>query len=290
MYASVMLDLIRVEAEPEAAIELAAKHGFAGLDLRLNRLDEDDAWTPQRTAALAAAMPDAGLRPGYCSVLPNKFTADPEEWAAHRPRLEARCERAATLGYTRACAVVLPFHATLPFDAAMDEHLRRLDDVLPIFAEHGLSLGLEYVSPLTRRANQPNPFVHDLAGMLDLFARAGHPPHLGLLLDCFHWHCARETKANLAALPASRIVGVHLNDAIANRPTDEQDVAERELPGATGVIDLAGFMHGLAKAGYAGPVTSEPTHPRWAGMDSDEAVSQTAAAVHAAVALAKIER
>ncbi|MEM9752178.1 MAG: sugar phosphate isomerase/epimerase family protein [Planctomycetota bacterium] len=278
-----MADLIGVQTDPSGSVDLARRHGFAGIDLRLNR---DDAPTsPAAIAELKQRIDDAGLRPGYCSVLPNKFSADPAEWAEHREHLEARCAAAQTLGFTRSCAVVLPFHPTLAFDAAMDEHLRRLEDVLPIFANHGLSLGLEYVSPLTRRAGQPHPFVYDLAGLLKLIDAAGHPENLGLLLDCFHWHCAGEHEDAIAALPASRIVGVHINDAIAGRPTDEQLVGERELPGATGVIDLTGFMRGLKRAGYEGPISSEPSHPRWRTTEPDDAVAQTSRAVHAAIAL-----
>ncbi|MEM7576246.1 MAG: sugar phosphate isomerase/epimerase family protein [Planctomycetota bacterium] len=283
MYASLMADLIAVRADPETCVELAKRHGFAGIDLRLNR---DDAPTHPRTVTmLKQRIDEAGLRPGYCSILPNKLSAAPEEWAQHREQLQARCEVAQALGFTRTCAVVLPFHPTKAFDAAMDEHLARLDDVLPIFAKHGIALGLEYVSPLTRRLNQPNPFVYDLAGMLDLIAKADNPSNVGLLLDCFHWHCAGEDEAAIAALPASRIVGVHINDAIADRPTDEQRVDERELPGVTGVIDLLGFMRGLQRAGYDGPVSSEPTHPRWKQTDPDDAVAQTGDAVRAAIAL-----
>ncbi|MEM1444915.1 MAG: sugar phosphate isomerase/epimerase family protein [Planctomycetota bacterium] len=285
MYASLMADLIAVRADPAACIDLAERHGFAGIDLRLNRNDAPMA--REAVVSLKRQIDDAGLRPGYCSILPNKFSADRNEWNEHRKHLDSRCATARTLGFTRTCAVVLPFHPTLEFDAAMDEHLARLNDVLPIFATYGIALGLEYVSPLTRRAGQPNPFVYTLAGMLELIAKAGHPENLGLLLDSFHWHCANETQADLATLPASRIVGVHINDAIANRPTEQQRVDKRELPGATGVIDLAGFMQGLKRAGYQGPVTSEPTHPRWRETEADDAVAQTSEAVRAAVALAQ---
>ncbi|MEM8782129.1 MAG: sugar phosphate isomerase/epimerase family protein [Planctomycetota bacterium] len=284
MYASLMTDLIDVRVSPEQAATLAHRHGFVGLDLRLN--DDDAPQTAAQAEPIRRRMDELGLRAGYCSILPGKFSADADEWSRHRVRLEARCAVAQALGFTRTCAVVLPFHPTLAFDDAMDLHRTRLDDVLPVLAQHGIALGLEYVSPITRRADQPNEFIHDLAGMLDLIERAGRPEHLGLLLDTFHWHCAGESEHDLAALPASRVVGVHLNDAIADRPTERQRVDERELPGATGVIDLAGFMRGLRRAGYAGPISSEPSHPRWKTVDPDDACAQTGRAVRDAIALA----
>ncbi len=283
MYASLMPDLIGVRIAPADAISLAARHGFAGVDLRLNR---DDPPTANEADALRQQIADASLRPGYCSVLPNKLSADEAEWQEHRKHLEVRCDIAQRLGFTRACAVVLPFHETLPFDKAMDEHLKRLADVLPILADHGLTLGLEYVSPLTRRAGKPHTFVHDLKGMLNLFVAAGAPGNLGVMLDSFHWHCAGETAEDLRQLEDRQVVSVHVCDAIAGRPTDEQRVDERELPGDSGVIDLSGFMGELKQIGYTGPVSAEPTHPRWKAMSTDAACTETAAAVRRCVALA----
>ncbi len=283
MYASLMPDLIGIHADLPTALTLAAKHGFAGVDLRLNG---DDLPTLEQADTLREQMQSLGLRPGYCSVLPNKFSADLREWQTHRARLEGRCAVTAHLGFTRTCAVVLPFHETLAYPDALQEHLARLADVLPVLETHGLKLGLEYVSPLTRRAGKPHPFVHDLAGMLELFHAAGNPTSLGVMLDSFHWHCAGESAQALADLPAERIIAVHLCDAIAGRPTDEQRVDERELPGASRIIDLPGFISALRTAGYDGPVSAEPTHPRWKTMDPDAACDMTGVAVRRTLGLA----
>jgi sugar phosphate isomerase/epimerase len=53
-------------------------------------------------------------------------------------------------------------------------------------------------------------------------------------------------------------VYVHVNDAQANLGIDQQLDNVRDLPGATGVIDLAGFMRALMKIEYNGPVAVEP--------------------------------
>ena len=137
-----------------------------------------------------------------------------------------------------------------------DEHVRRINAVTAILDDFGIALALEYVSPLSRRASYTHHFIHDMQGMLALCV-ALDSPHAGLLLDSFHWHCAGETVGDIEALPAERIVVVHLNDA-PNLPREEQTVGERTLPGATGVIDLAGFLGALRTIGYDGPVTCEP--------------------------------
>ena len=80
----------------------------------------------------------------------------------------------------------------------------------------------------------------------------------------------------LAELDPGIIVAVHLNDFVADRPVEEQTVMERLLPGESGLIDIEGFLRGLARCGYTGPLTAEPTHPRWKDTPADEAAKQTA--------------
>jgi sugar phosphate isomerase/epimerase len=116
-------------------------------------------------------------------------------------------------------------------------------------------VGVEYVSPPTRRANQPHVFLHDLAGTLSLLD-AVDAPNAGLLLDSFHWHCAGESTEALRALPARRIVAVHLCD-VPDRPLQEQLATERMLPGE-GIANLRGFCAAVRATGYDGPATCEP--------------------------------
>ncbi|MBC8134401.1 MAG: sugar phosphate isomerase/epimerase, partial [Fibrella sp.] len=125
-------------------------------------------------------------------------------------------------------------------------------------------------------------FVHDLAGMLRL-CDALDSPHAGLLLDSFHWHCAGETVADLERLTPARVVVVHVNDA-PPIPREAQVVGERALPGATGVVDIAGFMGALKTIGYAGPVTCEPMASAIAALGAsgdDEVLSQVSVSLDA---------
>ena len=73
------------------------------------------------------------------------------------------------------------------------------------------------------------------------------------------------------------MVYVHVNDAPAGVPIDEQMDGVRALPGATGVIDIAGFLQSLAAIGYDGPVVPEP-FVKLDGLPSDEARLQTVGA------------
>lgn len=277
MYSSLMADLIAVRVDPDRSVALAKQFSFAGVDLRLSsQLEWIDKFGVER---LAEQMQESGLRAGYGSMLTRTLSARPDDWGAAMSRLPRVCRAAQALGYRRAGVVVMPFDDGLDHAANRRRHLDRLAEAGPVLADHGIRLGLEYVSPLTRRVDGAFTFIYNLADILELIDESGQA-NVGLMLDSFHWHCAGESTGDIAALPADKIVVVHLNDAPDGVARAALDVRHRELPGDTGVIDLAGFMRAVTSTGYDGPATAEPTNPRWPDMPESLALRQTAAAVH----------
>ncbi|MEQ9461231.1 MAG: sugar phosphate isomerase/epimerase family protein [Phycisphaeraceae bacterium] len=277
-----MADLIGADADPEQAAVLAARHGFEGLDLRLNRYD---LWIADYgVERLADRMGELGLRPGYVSLMTRTLSGEEEEWREAMGVLAERAALAQRLGFTRAGVVVLPFNDERDTAANYRRHLLRLREAMPVLEDHGVRLGMEYVSPKTRRAGHVHSFIHTMKGMLQLIREAGYDG-LGLMVDTLHWHCAGEGVEDLEALEAKDVVVVHLCDGIEGRSAAEQTVTERMLPGETGVFDNEGFVRGLRSIGYDGPMTAEPTSPRWKGMGADEAVGLTGAAVRRSLGL-----
>ena len=279
MYPSLMADMIGIDGDPFESIEYARRFGFDGVDLRLDRFahlfDEGGA-----VARFRDELSRANLRTGYCSILPGKISCDDAEWDTGMTRLPALAKLARALGYTRCASVVLPGHDQLAFEPNWERHVRRIREAMDVLSEFNVALALEYVAPKTRRAPFRHKFIHTLKGLLELLDAADRPG-VGVLLDCFHWYCARETRADIEAVPSRRIVVVHVNDAIASRPVDEQVVGERLLPGESGVIDLRAFFTALRTIGYDGPITCEPTHPMWATTPHDVAAERTAKSLRA---------
>ncbi len=78
-----------------------------------------------------------------------------------------------------------------------------------------------------------------------------------------------------------QVVLVHVNDALAGVPVDKQLDGVRGLPGATGVIDLVGFLHALQDIGYDGPVMAEPFSRQVREMTPEDAMVVTSQAMHA---------
>ncbi len=271
MYLSFSPGLLGITGDFSRTLELAARHGFTGVDSSVSQLaslGEND------IAAIRDQFAALNLRAGYFGLDPVVISAPDADWQSGVERLKIAAPIAKTLGYTRAIAVVLPFSETRPHEENFAFHLARFGEILPILAANNISLGLEYVAPLTRRAPYEHHFVHNLRGMLQLIA-AADSPNLGLLLDSFHWFCANESAAQIVSLQASQIVAVHLNDAIKGRPLSEQVAFERELPGASGEIDLKAFLQALKQTGYNGPLTCEPMSKSLNELEDEEATALT---------------
>lgn len=285
MYASLMPDLIRIDSTPMGSVAIASTAGFAGIDIRLNKFaDEVEAIGVD---ALKAAMADAGLQPGYSSITPQKIAVSDDDWREGMAGVPRRAELAQQLGYARATSVMLPFSDDLDFEANDAMHITRIREACDALAPFGISFGIEYISPLSRRRDKPNAYIYTLAQTLELLDRVDRP-NAGLMLDSFHWHCARETEDDIAALDPTLIVAVHLNDLIPDRPDSEQVVTERLLPGESGLIDLPAFLRGLARCGYEGPLTCEPTHDRWRGMVPADAAKQTCDSIRLSLEAARV--
>ena len=116
-----------------------------------------------------------------------------------------------------------------------------------------------------------------MAQMEELCQAVGE--NVGFLLDSWHWYTAHETAEDVRRLRPEQVVDVHVNDAPAGVEIDDQLDNVRDLPGATGVIDIATFLSALQQIGYDGPVMVEPFSERVRAMEREEAVAATATAL-----------
>ena len=162
---------------------------------------------------------------------------------------------------------IMPCSNDRPFEENLAFHIARFRPIAKILADHGCSIGLEFIGPKTIRESQKYPFIHTMDGMLEMCAQIG--PNAGLLLDCWHWHTSGGTVDDLHRLTAKEVVYVHVNDAPRGVAMDDYVDSVRGLPGETGVIDIAGFLGALRDMGYDGPITPEPFKKELAELPSD---------------------
>lgn len=107
------------------------------------------------------------------------------------------------------------------------------------------------------------------------------------MLDSWHWWQAGETAADLLTLKNHDVVSVDLNDAPKGIAIDQQQDGKRELPGATGVIDVGTFLNALNAIGYDGPVRAEPFNKPLNDMDDEAACAAVSQAFKKTFALIK---
>ncbi len=260
----------------ETVVELAREFGFGAVepDMRyLRTLSEAD------LADAASRLKEQGLRWGSAGV-PVDLTGDAAKFATQLAGLAAHAETLATAGVDRAGTWIRPMSDSVTYRRMFARYVERVGLVDEILAAAGLRFGLEYVGPKTFWSTERYPFVHTLAELLELLAAVGSA-NAGIILDTYHWYTSGETADDLRRLSADQVVAVDLNDAPAGIERDQQQDLSRMLPGATGVIDLAGFVGALREIGYAGPIKVEPFNAELKALPVRDVVARTAESLNA---------
>ena len=279
MYSNLSLAALGLSADFPTSVELAAKHGFGGLDPDIGHFASLGDESAIREAASAVA--ERGLRWGVAG-LPVDLTAPAALFAAQIANLSGTLNVLTAAGIGSVGTWVRPMHDDLTYRRNWVLHVGRLALLAEVLADAGLRLGLEYVGPKTFWSTERFPFIHSLAEVRELIADTG-ASNIGVILDSVHWYTAGETAADLVGLRDSEIVSVDINDAPDDRDRDEQLDLDRRLPASTGVIDLSGFMTGLRAAGYSGPVKVEPFLTTLAAQPIDDVLADVSSRLDTAM-------
>lgn len=275
MFANLNAGAIGVRADLSQTIEYAQRNGFGGIDFSI--VEAAELAKAHSAGYVKDLFERAQVRPGSFGF-PVEFRKDEAVWHDGLAALPDQAQVAAALGCARTATWLLPGSDERDFLENFRFHVARLGPAAQILADHGIRLGLEFIGPKTLRTRFKHRFVYTLEGMLALGA-AMNTGNVGLLLDIWHLYTSHGSNDQVAELRNEDVVVVHINDAPAGVPVDEQLDQVRALPGETGVLDLAGFLQALKAIGYDGPVTAEPFSRRVREMAPDAAVKATAAAV-----------
>ena len=248
-------------------VKLAKEAGFAGADVDMKWAVEHGA------AALRDLYGEHGMAFGGWGV-GFDWRGDKTLAAEGLGILDKQAKIAAELGIDSCANHILP-SSELPFHQNWHFHLMRLMPIAKVLGGHGLRFGLEFVSPYDLRRKWKHEFVFTPMATLELAEEVGE--NCGLLVDSFHLAAAGEPMSAVERIPVKRIGMVHINDAIAGPIEGFQD-SKRLLPGEGG-IDLAGFVGGLKKIGYAGAVSLEVFSEELKAMTAEGAARRAARAV-----------
>jgi len=258
--------------------DLAFRHGFESVE---PRGEEFASMSPAQLDEILADRVEKKLA-WAATGLPVDFRKDEalfREGLAGLPRIAAALQKA---GADRIGTWLSPAHAELTYRKNFDQHASRLREIAKVLGDHGLRIGLEYVGTQLLLVGQRYPFLHSLAETRELIAEIG-TGNVGLVLDSWHWWTAGDTVEDLLTLENKDVVSVDLNDAPAGLEKRDQLDNARELPAATGVINVAPFVNALRQMAYDGPIRPEPFNKALNELDNEAACAATISAMRRAV-------
>jgi sugar phosphate isomerase/epimerase len=265
---------IGVSANQTEAIELAARHGFESVGVDGGYVaglsQEQMAELKQLLASKKLVFGAAGL--------PVEFRRDQATFEKSLKGLETVAAGLNRAGVDRIGTWISPSSGSLPYVQNFRQHAVRLREAAKVLKDSGLRLGLEYVGPKTAWASNRYPFIHTLAEVRELIEEIG-TGNVGVVLDSWHWWNAGDSGADILALSGRDVIAVDLNDAPSGIPREQQVDNRRELPCATGVIDVGAFLNALNRIGYDGPVRVEPFNQALNNLENDEACAAAAASL-----------
>ena len=268
MYRALSVGAIAVQVRFEEAVQLAVAYGFQGISVSQNEIERLGLEGVQTLLEQNALIPAV-------TGLPVNFRKDDETFERDMGNLPAFAQAMSDLGCTRVATWFMPWHKTLSYQARFEQMRVRTARICEVLAQYDMRFGLEFVGPETLRRGNPNPFIYDIDGLLSLIQAVG-ANNLGFLLDSFHWYTSGGTPEDLDKLSDQLVIAVHVNDAAAGVPREEQMDQVRAMPGETGEIDIRTFMRALDRMGYSGPVIVEPFCDWLRALPPEEAVAATA--------------
>ena len=271
---------IGVNASPEELIKLAAKHGFGSVQPNYRHLEK---LSDSQLEELHAQLKSDGLVWGAANM-PVDFRSDQAKFDADLKSFPSTVATYKRAGVNRISTWLKPYHKTLTYNENFKLHVTRLREISKIAGDHGLRFGTEYVGTKTLWTKAKHSFIHTMQETKELHAAVG-TDNIGFVLDSWHWYTAGEGKDDLLTLKNKDIVACDLNDAPAGIDVDDQIDNRRELPAATGTIDVKTFLSALVEIGYDGPIRAEPFNQPLNDMDNDAACAATSKAIAKAFAM-----
>jgi sugar phosphate isomerase/epimerase len=273
--------MIGIRANIQDSITLASDLGFEAIEPQIGELSSmsDDA-----IAALNEQLKAKKLVWGATGTGIPTAGSD-ETFKSFLPKVEKSAATLQRVGAERFGTWIGPGDNQLTYPQQFRRLSSRVREIARICDDHGVRFGLEYLGPKTMRNRLRFQFIHTSREMLELIDDTGCK-NVGLIVDSWHWYNAGETPDDIRKLSNHQIVWVHLNDAPAGIPLDQQVDNHRALPASTGVINVAGFLGALIAIAYDGPVSAEPFDNSLGRMPKEQAAKLTIDAIHKAVAQA----
>jgi len=279
MFKNLGFSEIGIDMPLEGCIDLAQSHDFGGVNI--NMQETLRVVSTKGANYVKDLFEQAGLRIGGW-VLFNDWGFDREE-EKFKEGLETfpiLAKAAESIGAYRVQTWLRPYSDELPYEQNFERHVKRLSKVGKILEDYGQRIAVEPVGPQTYRAGHKYEFIWNYT-MLSEMIREIDLDNVGFLLDSWHWYVTNGTVADIKRLSNKLVVYVHLCDAPAGIPIEDQIDDVRKLPGATGIIGNIGFLQALHELEYDGPITAEPFDKEINKLPANESARITSDALSA---------
>jgi sugar phosphate isomerase/epimerase len=261
------------------SIDLAKETGFDAVLVDIKEVEELSGKIG--VEGVKELFASSGIKPGSWNS-PVAWTKD-DQRDEDLKLLPKRAALAREIRTTRATSGVMPGSNDRDFAENYAWTVERLRPVAEVLNSEGCQLGIEFISPKTLRDTFKHEFIYTLGGTMELASSIG-TGNVGLLLDAWHLYESGGDVSDMDQITSKDVIAVHVNDAPAGIPRDEQQDLVRTLPLETGVIDIVPFMRRLQELGYDGPVMPEPFSKRVeeiAAKDPVAAAKETAQSLDA---------
>lgn len=263
MWPALSLRMLGLRFDAHAAIDLAARFRFQGVELLIRDLVEQN----EDVAVLASMMDDLGLRGGSWP-LPVDWKGESDRFRRDLSLLPAYARIAAQLGLNRTGTWVLPeildpglLEQEQPREAAVAWHLERLVPIATILSDHGHRLGLEAIGVSSFQTGRGLRFIDRLEAVHPLLRMLrDRGCDVGVTVDSFHLYAAMESPEIVRQFDPEEIVSVHVSDVLDNASHDLKKLQDnqRSLPSTAGPVPNRSLLQILAELGDSGPVFPEP--------------------------------
>lgn len=275
MFRNLNAAALGIRATISEIVELALAAHFEGIDFNIPEVIAlTDAHGIEYTRSIFESAP---IRPGAWP-LPTNWQDTDEAFEKELSRLDNQAAIAKELGALRTFTTVPPASNDRPFHENFEWHRERFGRIAAVLAQHGVALGLEFSGAKKAREGKQHEFIHTMDAMLQLCDAIG-TGNVGLLFDTWQWYVSGGTLDAVGALKPEQVIAVHVSDADASVPRDEQSDSDRNLPGETGEIDAAEMLKILGQIGYDGPVTPDPSPRRARQMSREQAARRAGEAM-----------
>ncbi len=254
-------------ANLETALELCEANGYDVIELRMDMLR--DYLTRHTIEGLSDWFASHNLKPHTLNPAPFFNFRDEAGWKELEDGFRQTCEYCAAIGCHTVNAVPTSDVGAKTTREIFEESVASLLRLAEIGKPYDVRLSVEFLG-------QPNCSVNTFRQAYEI-VKAADSSHIGITLDCYHFHAMNSHLEDLLATDPGKIFTVHINDC-EDYPVGQLNDTLRLWPGK-GCINLDGSFSALKKIGYEGVVSVEEFRPEYYELAAEVSVQAAKAAM-----------